>query len=117
MNEREERIGRNEIVFREVNERLEELNEAFGPLTQTAAFVCECGNMDCVEQITMPLGEYESVRSEPTLFAVVKGHETAELEEIVESHEHYHVVRKIRGEPAELAVAEDPRGGNSHRSP
>jgi hypothetical protein len=42
LHEREERIGRNELLLREVNERIEELGADRG--LPTIGFVCECGD-------------------------------------------------------------------------
>jgi hypothetical protein len=107
--DRKRRIGENEVLFRQVNERLEDLNDTFGSMTGEAAYVCECGNSACIEQITLTLAEYERIRSDPTLFAIVPGHELPDVEEVVEQNPEYHIVRKQPGGPAELAVAHDPR--------
>ena len=42
IDERERRLGLNEALFREVNERLRGLNEAFGEVTNRMELVCEC---------------------------------------------------------------------------
>jgi hypothetical protein len=109
MDPRKNRIGRNEVLFREINDRLNSLQEPFNALEERADFVCECGDKSCTEQISMSLSEYEQLRSDPTLFAVKPGHETPNVEEIVERRTGYDVVRKREGGPAELARAEDPR--------
>jgi hypothetical protein len=109
MDEREQRIGLNEALFRQVNDRIEGLNRAFGAITETMQVICECGDAGCVEQITMGLGEYEQLRRDPRLFAVVPGHEDAGVERVVERHDAYDVVEKDAGGPAELAERTDPR--------
>ena len=43
MSSREERIGLNEAVFREVNERIEDLAETFD-LKAPLDLICECGD-------------------------------------------------------------------------
>src|SRR5712691_6121523 len=75
MDGRGERIGVNEAIFREVNERIEELAETFDLKAEPLDLVCECGNADCVKRITMTIAEYEAVRSESRQFAVFPGHE------------------------------------------
>jgi hypothetical protein len=107
--EREERIGRNEALFREVNERIEAMQKALDPGDQTAEFICECGNPACTEHIPMTMRQYEDVRADPTTFVVVSGHDAPFVEEVVERHGRYEVVRKRRGTPAELATRESPR--------
>jgi hypothetical protein len=107
--ERERRIGENEVVFRAVNERIEGLNEAFGMVTETMSVVCECGDIACSQQIEISLPEYERVRAEPTLFVVVPGHEIEDVEDVAERRDSYTVVRKHPGEPAKVAAENDPR--------
>jgi hypothetical protein len=109
--ERKRRIGENEILFREVNERVEALNEAFNTLTDRVSIVCECGQLSCVDRISMTLPEYEALRADPTTFAVVRGHEVPDVETVVAEGEGYSVVMKHAGAAAQLAAEEDPRSG------
>lgn len=109
MGERGLRVGRNEVVFREVNERLRELGEGFSLVSNEAQFVCECGRSTCAERIQMPLGTYEEIRSDPKRFFVIRGHELLEFEKIIEEREGYLIVEKLPGGPAGLAIKEDPR--------
>jgi hypothetical protein len=96
-------------VFRQVNERIEGLNEAFGAITETMQVICECGDASCIEQITISVPEYEELRQDPRRFAVVPGHEDERVERVVERHDDYDVVEKDEGEPARLAERTDPR--------
>jgi hypothetical protein len=110
MDERQRRIGENEILYRAVNERIEGLNQAFGVVTESMAVVCECGDGSCAEQIGLDVPTYERIRSEPTLFVVRPGHEEPDVEAVVERADTFYVVRKRPGGPAELAEEKDPRG-------
>jgi hypothetical protein len=110
MDERQRRIGENEILYRTVNEKIEGLNQAFGTLTETMTVVCECGDVSCVEQIELDVPSYERVRSDPTLFVIVPGHAEPDVETVVEEGDGFEVVRKDSGEAAELAAEHDPRG-------
>ena len=103
MDERAERIGRNEDLFRKVNDQIEGVNETFGTITGTMTVLCECGSMDCIEQIELTVDEYRELRSDPIHFAVKPGHEIADVERIVERRPGYHVVAKAEGAPARLA--------------
>ena len=107
--DRERRIGMNEALFREVNERIEAVNEAFATVTDSMSIVCECGAQTCVEQILIQHSEYEELRSDRTLFAVVPGHEIPDVEDVVGRREGYDVVRKHGGAPELIAKATDPR--------
>ncbi|MGZ4389843.1 MAG: hypothetical protein ACXVZL_10720 [Gaiellaceae bacterium] len=109
MNERELRMGQNEVVYREVNERVLGINERFGIDAEHVAFVCECGRLACSDRIELTVEEYEAVRSSPVRFALVPGHDDPEVETVVEQNERFAVVEKLPGGPAELAASEDPR--------
>jgi hypothetical protein len=100
-----ERLARNQVLFREVNERVSELAEAgrIDPI----AFLCECSRMDCDEMIELDRAEYEGIRSSSNLFVIALGHETPEVERIVEGNHRFALVEKTNG--AQLAVDTDPR--------
>src|SRR4051794_22051479 len=108
LDRRRERAARNESLFREVNERIEDLagNASF------SLFICECMNQSCDEAVSATLEEYENVRSGPNRFIVLRGHEIAEVDEIVETCDRYLVVAK-RGAGRRVAEALDPRGNRS----
>jgi hypothetical protein len=110
MSAREERIGLNEAVFREVNERIEGLAETFQLSREPLDLVCECGDATCVRRITMTRSEYEELRSESHQFAVHPGHEIPDVETIVVKRGGYEVVRKDEGVPEQIAEQTDPRG-------
>jgi hypothetical protein len=105
MQSREERIAKNEVIFREVNERIREVvpSENGG-----IDFLCECGREDCVEQISLTAKEYERVREDPVQFIVKPGHAIAEVEEVVEENDRFLLVRK-HDEEQEIARRADPR--------
>ena len=109
MDERGARIGHNEALFREVNERIERVSEALQATTERLAILCECGDPECVERIEVALPEYERVRADSELFFVRSGHEQPDVEDIVEQHGEYDVVRKKPGPAAELARELDER--------
>lgn len=109
MDDRDARLGMNEALFRAVNERIESLNDTFATVTDTFEIVCECGNPGCSAQIPIASDPYERVRAGPTLFIVVPGHETAEIEEIVDKQDAYFVVRKAANVAKWVAKETDPR--------
>ncbi len=110
MEDRARRIGENEIVYRAINEKIEDLNKAFGMPPGSIQIICECGDLACTERIQLDIGTYEHIRSDPTFFAVLPGHEIDDVERVVEEHERYRVVCKDEPEAAELARDTDPRG-------
>jgi hypothetical protein len=111
VNKSEERLGRNEAIFREINERTRSLQERFGPEDPTTSyeeFLCECGDQLCVERVKLTVAEYESVRAEPRQFVVRPGHSVPRVERIVDENDRYVVVIKL-GDSAEVAADRDPR--------
>ena len=104
--ERKQRIARNETIFREVNERIEEIS--VDAAAKNLEFVCECGNRGCVETIRLTHGEYEALRADPVLFGILPGHEIPEVEVVVAEHERYLTVRKLQ-EEQKVARETDPR--------
>jgi len=106
MDVRAKQVARNESLFREVNERVEEIAEMMLKSSHSG-FFCECGDADCVELLELSVEEYEEIRSDPRRFMVKPGHELPEFERVVEQ-ESYYVVQKI-GDAGEVAERLDPR--------
>jgi hypothetical protein len=106
------RRARNEALFREVNERIGELETSLSGSAEEdsllVGFVCECPHEDCGETIEVTRGQYEAVRSHAKRFLVLQGHEDADLARVVERHEHFLVIEKV-DEAAEVAIEQDPR--------
>ena len=61
--DRHARLARNETIFREVNERIEELAQRGE--WHSLDILCECGNPDCKEPLRVSVVEYERVRQQP----------------------------------------------------
>jgi hypothetical protein len=111
MDAREERLAKNEIVFRDVNERIEDMAVAQALLLRDErdlGFLCECSNVDCTLRLQLTLTDYEQARSDPAQFVVALGHELPEIEEVVFIGDGYQVVRK-EGAAAMIAEESDPR--------
>jgi hypothetical protein len=100
--ELERRIGRNESLFREVNEAIRR-GLWPGEEGERVRFRCECAQLDCNEVITITAAEYERVRANPRRFLVINGHELPEFESVVESRPDYLVVEKRDAAGAEAA--------------
>jgi hypothetical protein len=100
MSDRTERIGMNEALFREVNERIEQLQEDTAGL-DTFNIVCECGALDCTERFLITSDEYQTLRQNPRRFAVVPGHERPEVERAVERRDAYTIVEKTDPDAAQ----------------
>jgi hypothetical protein len=97
MQERLERQARNEALMRTVNEQIAALDERadWAAPQHQFQFQCECGSTGgCEGRLLMTLGEYDRVRRQRDRFAIVPGHETTEIEYVVEEDERYVIVDK-----------------------
>jgi len=115
--EREVRAARNQALFRAVNEKISEMNEAFGSILGTFAITCECSQLNCVELIEIPGGAYRTVRGNPRTFAVLPDHVDPNVERVLSNHDGYAVVEvrleaRMKEAETELPDAIDPRASN-----
>ena len=97
MTTRADRLAKNEAAFRAANEKVKEVTEAFGYLSdERFDFLCECADMQCTEPVQLTLGEYEEIRRDPSWFFVRCGHEVEDetVEVVVVRRENCYVVEK-----------------------
>ena len=92
--DRQLRAARNQALFRAVNEKLRELNDAFSGVTETYAIACECADVSCVETLHIGMEEYVNVRGHPSRFVVLKDHLFPEVELVVAQNDGYVIVEK-----------------------
>ncbi|HWH06112.1 MAG TPA: hypothetical protein VNT23_06720 [Gaiellaceae bacterium] len=107
---REERLAQNEVLFRSVNEAIEEQAVKFGGL-DAYEFICECASAECFERLPLTLQEYERVRAEGATFAVAPGHDDVRVELVVAKLPTHWIVRKD-GAAGVVAEFADPRDGD-----
>lgn len=104
---RQTRLAANETSFREVNEAIEakaaelEGRAPAGP-RHLYAFVCECGDPNCADQVRLTLGEYHRARTDETRFVIAADHDIADVERIVQRGARYWLVEKV-GEAGRVA--------------
>ena len=110
MDERKSKIGRNEALFRQVNEQVRAVAGEQVEQPSELKILCECGSSDCISELRIRLLDYEALRADPLLFAVATGHGEAEVERVIEHRDGYDVVQKDPGPAAKLAEVTDPRG-------
>jgi hypothetical protein len=91
-------------VLRAVNERISDLalsrDDAPG---QLQAFICECSQIGCTENVRIPLSTCAHVRGDPATFVVLPGREDSAAEEVLVRLPEYVIVRDRIGEAAEIA--------------
>jgi len=99
-----QRAARNQSLFREVNERIEDL----AATASFSTFICECMDETCDAGVSLTIEEYEHIRSESNSFLVLPGHQVPAVEDVIEANDRFVVVAKIG---AGVLVAEelDPR--------
>jgi hypothetical protein len=99
---RRDRLVKNELAFRDYNNRRVEIEQHAvaldGAEEELVPFVCECGSADCIGALTVTVDEYEAAHSTPNRFVVKAGHIYPDVEFVAEQHEHYWVVEKHPGE-------------------
>jgi hypothetical protein len=105
---REGRLAKNEVLFRDVNERVREISEDTWSTSEPVEFLCECVLTECLERVSLTLTEYEEVRENPSHFVLLPGHERLDIEFVVAAGEGHVVVEK-NDETKPLVVDEDPR--------
>jgi hypothetical protein len=89
---REVRQGRNEAIFREVNERIAELSDNWSD--GEFHIICECATIGCQAMLPIQPEAYRRVRANPRRFIIFPGHGFPEIEDVVEQHMSYQVVEK-----------------------
>jgi hypothetical protein len=110
----QERIARNDAMFRDANEDIEAAAERFDVEADMAVpFICECADTACKAIIRMPLSEYEEVRSNSRYFLNAPGHHVAAQGAAVpvEEREGYVIVEK-QGHAGEVTERLDQRQAN-----
>jgi hypothetical protein len=99
--------AKNEVLAREVNERIQELSVESAP-GEEFEILCECGRLECLQTISITIADYESARDVGTHFILADGHEDPEVERVVDRRDGFLLVEKI-GEAAKVAERADPR--------
>ena|SRR5215212_3773875 len=108
---REERIVKNEALFRDVNERLHAIDRGFPERAERDGlqhYICECADPDCAERVDLTAPEYERARAHPAQFVIVPGHVVPDVEKTVFRDDRFAVVEKHVDEQL-IARARDPR--------
>ena len=93
------RIAENESMFRAANETIELEAESIRVGAEPIPFVCECPDPSCTEIVELTLVEYEEMRTGPTRFFVVPGHQAVAVQAnaavVVEERDNVVIADKI----------------------
>lgn len=99
-----------ESLYRDVNERINEVNAQRASFDLPQQVICECGQRECSELITLTAVEYRGLRLHGSWFVIAphEEHFFPEVERIVAQDAHYWVVEK-HGKAGQVAETLDPR--------
>ena len=100
------RLARNEDLFRQVNEKIDDIAERHGDDSHVYEFFCECSDAGCSERVHLTLPQYAHVRGDSARFVVVKGHVLDEIEHVIEDAED-HVLIEKHGRAGDVAIKLD----------
>lgn len=108
----ERRLIENEVIFKEHNKEILAVVKQLAVKDrideQTLQFYCECSNEFCIETIALPPKTYESLHSSLRQFIVKPGHETDEIEKVIETSPEYSVIEKFEVPPSPSAIKSRP---------
>jgi hypothetical protein len=67
---------RNELLFREANEKIAERRDELDAVEGLTPFLCECEEETCTAIVRISVADYRRVRDDPATFVIVPGHDT-----------------------------------------
>jgi hypothetical protein len=91
--DREARIEENERLFREVNERVDRVQEGLGSGAEPE-WICECGDETCFDKLRIGRDAYHEIRTHHDWFLIKPGHEKPDVERLVREGNGFVVVEK-----------------------
>ena len=80
-------------MLRAVNRVIEAASTEVGD--EQLEVLCECGRESCSELIVVSATAYDAVHSQSDRFLLVAGHETLEIERVVDDYAEYLIVEKF----------------------
>ena len=97
-----ERRARNQTVYRMVNNRILDVNDAFGEWDH-AEFLCECGTTGCESTVEMSKREYSAVRARATHFLTAVSHFEPLVDRVISKGARFWIVETFPGEASRIA--------------
>jgi len=109
---RQERVARNEAMYRSVNLEVERASEEVGGgPDDRLEILCECGEDRCNVTLDATHTEYDEAHEQRDRFMVAPGHEDEQIEHVVKRTPRYLIVDKF-GDAERAAEAEERREGS-----
>jgi hypothetical protein len=85
---------RRQALFREVNERIENLSDGWEIFDGSISVLCECGRPGCNAPIDVARVVYDDIRATPNRFLLKADHEIADIDEVVVRHNGYVIAER-----------------------
>ena len=101
------RGAKTQSLYRDVNERVTNVNAGFNPVLPHGERFCECADITCDRRIAISPEDHESIRASGNRFAVAPDHVYADIADVVGRRDGYWIVEKR--DAAALAAKFDPR--------
>jgi hypothetical protein len=94
--ELQERIAKNNLIFREANEKIRATSDEYNDPLEMIPFLCECPRPACMTIVRLTAAQYGDVRADSSHFLTAPGHEEAEapVGHVVSRTENYVVIEK-----------------------
>jgi hypothetical protein len=101
--------GRNQSLFRAINEKLKVVSDVFEGRDDHHVLACECADLKCIQTLEISPAGYRKVREDDKHFVVLHDHVYSEVERVIDRQPSFEVVEKF-GRAGEIAsaAAEDP---------
>lgn len=92
----QERIAKNDMIFREANEHIRAKADEYQVQIHRIPFLCECPREDCTELVPLTIPEYSRVRANGSHFFTLPDHADAErpLGTVIRREDTYVIVEK-----------------------
>jgi hypothetical protein len=81
-------------TFRSANERMQALAVAIVAAEQLIPFLCECADDACMGRVGMNLADYDDIHSDRDRYAILRDHQMADGEHVIEQRPLFDVVSK-----------------------
>ena len=89
-----ELLVQSQQLFRSANERLQALAVSIVPAEQLIPFLCECADDVCMGRVDMNLGDYGDIHRDRDHYAILRDHQLADGERVIEQRLLFDVVSK-----------------------
>jgi hypothetical protein len=94
MASRNARLVQSQQISRSANERMQALAVAIISAEQLVPFLCECADDACLGRVDMKLGDYDDIHRDRDRYSILRDHQLADGERVVEQRTLYDIVSK-----------------------